>query len=118
VFQFNFVVDPGAASFTQAQQDAVIKAGQLFSQMFGTHFTNSATLQFNVVSQTTGLAAAASEVQFNGGLAGEVVLNKVKTGVDLNGATVDGSVFLNLATNFQYDPNAPVDFANGQIDFF
>ena len=119
VFQFDFSADPGAPAFTAQQQAAIVTGGNLFSQMFATHFTNSATLQFNVVSQITGLAAATDDTQLNAnGTAGETVLTKVTTGVDLNGAAADGSIFINLATDFQYDPNAPVDFEHGQIDLF
>ena len=120
VFNFTFAADAGAADFTNEQKAAVVQAGQLFSAMFATHFTNSATLDYTVTSQTTGLASAGSTAL--GSSASnkliEVVQNKILTGVDANGAGNDGFINLNLATPFVYDPLAPVDFGAGQVDLF
>lgn len=113
-FQFDFQGD-----FTAAQQQGVVDAGALFSQMFATHFTNTATLRFNVISTDVGLASAATNETGAAGFGNtEVVRNKAINGVDLNGPTADGFININLATNFQYNPNAPVDFAGGQIDLY
>ncbi len=113
-FQFDFQGD-----FTAVQQQGVIDAGALFSQMFATHFTNTATLRFNVISKDVGLASAATNETGAAGFGNtEVVRNKAINGVDLNGPTADGFININLATNFQYDPNAPVDFDGGQIDLY
>jgi hypothetical protein len=119
VFNFTFEADAVqmAPDFTAGQKAAVIKAGELFSAMFATHFTNSATLDFTVTSKTDGLASAGSVALGSSGKLIEVVQNKVLTGVDANGAGNDGFINLNLATPFVYDPNAPVDFAT-QIDLF
>ena len=119
VFQFTFSNDPGAPANTAAQQQAIIKGGELFSAMFGTYFTNMATLQFNVVSQTSGVASASTDADLSSTSPSvEVVMSKLQTGVDTNGAKADGEVTINWSENFVLDPNAPVDFAAGQLDLF
>ncbi len=119
VFQFTYSNDMGAPVTTAAQQQAIETAGTLFSTMFATHFTNSATLQFNVVSQTSGVAAASTDATLlTSSRSVEVVQTKVQTGFDANGATADGSIEINWANNFVLDPNAPVDFGAGELDLF
>ena len=118
-FEFNFVVPTGNNVFNDAQKQAIVNAGNLFSSTFGTHFSNTATLQFDVISDNTGLASAGQDLVFNpDGTNTEVVRTKVITGVDANGSASDGMININLDVNFQYDPSAPVDFAGGQIDLF
>lgn len=89
--------------------------------MFATHFSNTATLQFDINSETTGLAEAYSNFPDLPAPAGfgtaDSVRIKAQGGPDLT-AGADGGISINLTTNFQYDPNAPVDFAGGQIDLF
>ena len=118
-FQFTYSTDPGATATTAAQQQAITTAGQLFSSMFATHFSNSATLQYNVVSQTSGVASASTGATLlTHARSLEVVQNKILTGIDANGATADGSIEINWGNNWVLDPNAPVDFANGELDVF
>lgn len=110
-FQGDFVGNANA-------QQAVITAGNLFSGMFASHFSDTAALTFTVDS-FGGLAAAGSAGIAAAGFGnGEVVRNKIVNGIDLNGATADGFIFINLAAPFVFDPNASVDFAAGQIDFY
>lgn len=119
MFQFTFSNDPGASPNTLAQQQAIITGGQLFSALFGTYFTNSATLQFDVVSQTSGVASASTDAALSSTSPSvEVVMSKLQTGVDTNGAAADGEVNINWSNLFVLDPNAPVDFAAGEIDLF
>lgn len=121
-FEFNFQGDfIGSTPSQIIARNAVITSGQLFSNMFATHFTDTATISFDVISTTSGLAAAGSAgITATGFGNGEVIRNKIISGGanDLNGAASDGYMFFNLATNFEYDPAATVDFANGQIDFY
>ena len=115
---FNFEFQGDFVGNATAQQ-AIITSGNLFSSMFASHFSNSAVLTFTVNSETSGIASAGSDgISAPGFGNGEVVRNKILTGTDLNGSTADGFIFINLATNFQFDPNAPVDFAAGQIDLY
>jgi hypothetical protein len=114
-FVYNF---QGGFVGNAAAQQAVVTAGQLFSNMFATHFSNTATVEFNVVGGTDGVASASSFLNVGPGFGtGEGVRNKVVNGVDLF-AGADGVINVNLGLNFQFNPNAPVDFAGGQLDFF
>ena len=105
----------------QARRDALVTAGNLFSNLFGTHFSNSTSLTIGVFSTTTGVASAGTAgIGAPGFGNGEVIRNKVISGgiVDLNGADNDGFLFVNWANDYVIDPNAPVNFNAGQIDFF
>ena len=116
-FDFNFVVEPGQQAFTALQQQAFVSAGNSFSGTFGKYFNNTARLQFDVISDGIGIASAGQDLVFNpDGSNTEVVRTKITTGVDANGLKSDGAININLGINFQFDPNAPVDFAGGQID--
>ena len=113
-FEFDF-----KGVFTTAEQQAVLTSGNLFSQMFATHFSNTATVKFDVFSVNDGLASAGSYGFSEPGFGkGELVRNKIVNGVDLVPGMSHGTININRATNFQYDPNAPVDFGGGQIDFY
>jgi hypothetical protein len=115
---FNFDFQGEFVGNASAQQ-AVITAGNLFSDMFATHFTNTATVDFTVFSQNVGLASAGTYALGVPGFGnGEAVRNKIINGVDLTGPGAEGFININLAVPFQLDPTAPVDFANGQIDFY
>ena len=118
-FDFNFSVEPGQQAFTPGQQQSIVTAGNLFSGVFGKYFSNTARLQFDVISDGMGIASAGQDLVFNpDGSNTEVVRIKIITGVDANGSKSDGTININLGTNFQFDPNAPVDFGGGQIDLF
>lgn len=104
-----------------ARQAALTTAGTLFSNYFGSLFSNSGNIVLAVTSTDDNtintLASAGSEyvsVLPPGvpGLTGEVVKNKLLTGVDLNGAAADGIVDVNWGYGWQLDPNASagVDF--------
>ncbi len=100
------------------ERQAVIDSGNLFSNMFAGHFSNTGALTFTV-NRGGGSAAAGSAVIAAAGFGnGEVVRNKILNGTDLNGAAPDGFIFIDLSANFQYAPNAVVNFAGGQLDFF
>lgn len=107
-----------------ARQGAMINAGNLFSTMFGSHFTNMATLDFNATGSdnplSDTLASAGSNAMIAAGFgAGEVVLNKLLSNgaIDLNGAAADGNVDVNFGAAWELDPNVnPVGPA--QFDFF
>jgi hypothetical protein len=115
---FNFDFQGDFVGNATAQQ-AIVTAGNLFSNMFASHFSNTATLDFIVASENTGLAEAGSALQGPAGFGtADVVRNKVVTGIDSNGAVADGTISINLATPFVFDPNAPINFAAGEIDLF
>ena len=106
-----------------ARQAAVNKAGALYSKLFATHFSNSATLNIRILSSidpADSLAYADSEVVRTPGTfgAGEVIRNKVTRGVDLNGARFDGTIFFNFkpGTPWELDPNVPLEL--GKLSFY
>jgi hypothetical protein len=100
-------------------QQAVIDAGALYSTMFATHFTNTGKIDFSVTSVSSGVASAGTYSLVTPGFGtGEVVRNKIVSGVDLNGSDADGFINVNLGLNYQYNPSSPVDFANGQLDLY
>ncbi len=119
-FEFNF----GDATLTTEQQQAVVTAGNLYSQLFAAYFTNTATVRFLVNTTNDSMSNAVESAGSYSNTAdgfgnGELVWNQVVNGVDLADAgQPHGQMSINTAVNFQYDPNAPVDFAGGQIDFY
>lgn len=126
-FNFDFSQNTPGSGFldptTGAQrQAALVEAGNRFSNLFGTYFTNSAVLNFTATSNQVGLAGAGTEgINAPGFGNGEVVRNKILSGglIDLNGSSNDGFVNYNFADfDFQLDPNAPVNFNANQIDFY
>ncbi len=122
---FNFeYADPAGTGFLDptfgaARQAALVEAGNRFSALFGTYFTNSAVLTFTATANNTGLAYAGSAQESSTGFGdGEVVRNKIISGVDLNASAADGYVNYNFdGATFILDPNAIVDFNAGEIDF-
>ena len=96
-----------------ARQTALTTAGNMFSNLFATHFTNSAIINLAVSStvdpMTNTLASAGTnDVSAPGTFgAGEVIPQKLITGVDLNGASADGTVNVNWAKAWELDPNMP-----------
>ena len=107
-----------------ARQTAMTNAGLLFSDYFGTLFTNGGTINLGVTSTddplSNTLASAGSEQVSSGGVgfnSGEVIRTKLQTGVDLNGnGTNDGSVDVNWGSGWQLDPNVPA--VDPDYDFF
>lgn len=90
-------------AFGAARQAAMAESSAAFSTMFGSYFSNTATILLTASATdlplSTNLASAGSEA-FSGNGAGftvqEIVRTKALTGVDLNGATADGSVNVNF----------------------
>jgi len=120
-FSGSFVTDPNAA----AQRAAMVTAGQLFSDMFATHFSNSGNIVLdasgsnNPASNT--LASAASHALFAAnlpapGVLQEVVRTKLTTGVDVNGADSDGQVDVNFGAPWELHPDTPA--TSSFFDFF
>lgn len=128
IFNFNF-----SGAFTDgtndaAQQGALITAGNLFSTMFGSHFTNSATLVFDASGSddplSSTLASAGSNSIISAGFGtGEIIRTKLISNgaTDLNGAAADGIVDVNFGADWELDPNTPAQgsaSANPTFDFY
>ena len=80
--------------------------------MFGSHFSNSATIVLTAKAQNdpySGTLASASSYFTNPGSAGfnlgEVVRTKLQTGIDLNGNVADGVVTVNFGADWELDFN-------------
>jgi hypothetical protein len=106
-FTFDFGADNGAGFWDPAsgaaRRDAMAQSSAAFSTMFGSYFTNTATILLAATATdlptSTNLASAGSEVFANYGVGftvQEIVRTKALTGVDLNGADADGSVNVNF----------------------
>lgn len=97
-----------------ARQAALTTAGNLFSNLFGSYFTNSAVITMGVSSTNdntlTTLASAGSNFVYAPGTfgAGEVIRNKLlNPGSDLNGVANDGYVTVNWGHEWELNPNTP-----------
>ena len=105
-----------------ARQAALTTAGMLYSDLFGQHFTESATIVLEATSTddalSSTLASAGSFYESNGtgGMVTEVVKTKLQTGVDVNGTDADGTVDVNWGADWQLDPNTPAGPA--EFDLF
>lgn len=113
-------LDPATGA---ARQAALTTAANLFSDMFGSHFSNGGTIALAVTSSDNSasgtLMSAGSEISASGGpgfTLNEVVKDKLLTGVDHNGAANDGSVDVNWGHGWQIDPNVPA--VAPDFDFF
>jgi hypothetical protein len=128
-FQFNFLDGAGTgfndATTGTSRQTALNSAASLFSSMFGSHFSDSGTIVLNATAtddpMSGNLASAGSQLSLAGGALGGfnlqgVISTKLQTGIDLNGASADGTVNFNFGQNWQLDANAPV--SGGQFDFY
>ncbi len=122
----SFVFDYGAnngktefldPTFGLARQTALETAGTLFSNYFGSLFTNSAAIHLAVEGTDTplpGTLAYAGSFQafdppFSGGFGNSsVVYNKMMGNGDLNGTANDGVVGVNWGAPWELDPNVPV----------
>ncbi len=116
VFTFDYSGNTPGVGFLDpvtgaARQNALSTAGTLFSNLFSSHFSNSAALTFSVTSTydntaSTLASAGSNSVSAPGTYGGaEVVRNKVIFGNDLNGSTADGIVDVNWGYNWELDPN-------------
>lgn len=105
-----------------ARQQALVTAGMLYSDLFGQHFTDSATIVLEAtstddpLSDTLASAGSVYESTGVGGMVTEVVKTKLQTGVDANGSSADGSVDVNWGADWQLDPNTPAGPA--EFDLF
>lgn len=124
--QFQYVDAPGTG-FLDPQngsswQTAMNMVGSQFSNMFGSHFSNSGTIVLDVAAindQNRELASAATDVVspgvpgFN---VGEVIRTKLQNGMDLNGNKADGEVTVNFYDDWElnYDESP----SNGKYDFY
>lgn len=116
-------LDPNEGS---ARRTALATAGNLFSNLFGSYFTNTANITFSVTSTDDNnlptLASAGSNFTRAPGTfgGGEVIRNKLISGTDKNGASLDGYVDVNWGYQWELDPNTPA-VANGagqSFDFY
>lgn len=116
---YNFLGD----NWTADEQSAMNNAASAFSQMFGSHFSNSGTITLDATAYNDAsvnvLASAGSLVAYNGAGTfggGEVVRTKLQGGIDLNGAAADGMVNVNFAYFSARGLNDPVPV--GTYDFY
>ncbi len=98
-------------------------AASMFSDMFGSHFTNSATILLSATAtnlpSSSNLASAGSSYQSGSGpgfTAKGVAQTKALSNVDLNGAAADGSINVNFGQPWSYSPTTAVPA--GQYDFY
>ncbi|XPF94345.1 hypothetical protein ACM9HF_20410 [Colwellia sp. RE-S-Sl-9] len=132
IFNFDYSSNTAGVGFLDssegvARRAALDTAGNMFSSMFGSYFSDSATLDISVTStddSTSGTLASAgsnlvSTCPVSGGcVITEVVKTKLQTGVDANGTDLDGSVDVNWGWDWQLDPNTPADATANEFDFF
>ncbi len=126
-FQFQYA-DPAGTGFLDpadglSRQAALNTAASKFSDMFGSHFSNSGTVVLEATASNDAnddtLASAGSKLINLGGAGfnlGEVVRTKLQTGTDLNGNNVDGSVDVNFGSSWELDFNATP--SNTKYDFY
>lgn len=106
-FTFDYGANNGLGfwdpTYGAARQDAMTQSATAFSTMFGSYFSNNATILLEAsatdLPSSTNLASAGSNA-FGGNGAGftvnEIVRTKALTGVDENGAAADGFVNVNF----------------------
>lgn len=126
-FQFNYT-DPAGTGFYDPvygvnRQAALNTAASAFSNMFGSHFSATGTIVLDAaVNNIPGALAGATSYFMDPGTAGfnlgEVVRNKLQTGVDLNGSKADGSVSVNFNVPWDTDINSPPTSYSGEYDFY
>lgn len=116
-FQFDYGVDNGTGFWDVAEgstrRTAMETASSAFSSMFGSHFSNTATILLSATAtndaNSSNLASAGSSL-FSTGTAGftlnDVVRVKALGGADLNGSAADGSVDVNFGQPWHYDLNS------------
>ena len=103
VFQFDYN-DPANFGFNDAalgatRRAALVTAGNLFSDMFSSHFSNSGTIHLKVTSTFDPMSGAlATAGTYTSGLPGfgnDIVRIKLQTGNDLTGAFPEGETSVN-----------------------
>lgn len=130
-FVFDYNDNAGTTEFlgaaNQYRRDALQNAGTLFSNYFGSLFSNSATITLGVQGTNEScnngctLAFAGSNTVYDtpGFGNGEVVRNKLVNGIDVNGAANDGSVGVNWGAPWELNPAVSVFTQNaGNFDFY
>ena len=122
-FEFQYADAAGTGFNDPAHPEyktALVTAGQVI----GSYFAHTAAISMSVTSTNdpngATLASAGSDIISSDGNPGffrTVVQAKVVSNgaTDLNGATADGYINVNLGASFQYNPNAAV--GAGQVDF-
>ena len=117
-FEFDYTNNAANVGFLNpvtgaARQSALVQAGNLYSNLFSSHFTHTATIKIDVSStddiNTPTLASAGSYLvgPAPGFGQGEVIRNKLQTGIDLTGAGSDGVVDVNWGYTWELNPNTP-----------
>lgn len=128
-FTFDYGVNDGAvggfwegSGFGLARQSAMADASNAFATMFGSHFSNTATIVLAATATNLPLSnnlASAGSAGFTTGVAGftvgEVVRIKALTGVDENGSAADGSVNVNFGQPWNLGAGAT---PTTQYDFY
>jgi len=115
------------STYGAERQSALTQAGNMFSEMFGSHFSNSANITLSVTSSSDEnldtLMSAGSELMgspdwssSNPFSLNEIVRTKLITGVDSNGAQADGVVDVNWGYKWEIDSNATV--GDDSFDFY
>ena len=131
-FVFDYNDNVGTTEFLGAgnasRRTALETAGTLFSNYFGSLFTNSGTITLGVQGTNEScamgctLAFAGSQRSLANGAGfgnGDVIRNKLLTGTDLNGAANDGVVGVNWGAPWEKDPNVFVAAQGiGNFDFY
>ncbi|MCA8996834.1 MAG: VCBS repeat-containing protein [Planctomycetaceae bacterium] len=123
-FQLNYLPSsPAGIGFDhptlgQARRDAL----QTIADNFGALFDHTATITMDVsssensMSNTLASAGSNTAETFTAGFGSEVIRTKVLTGMDLNGATVDGTVDVNWGQPYEVSLD-PMDVDGSEIDF-
>lgn len=127
-FTFDYGSDNGVgfwegSGLGLARQSAMTAASDAFATMFGSHFSNSATILMTATAtnlpSSTNLASAGSAGYYSDGdtgfTLGEVVRTKALTGFDQNGAAADGFVNVNFGQPWNLTAGTT---SNAQYDFY
>ena len=126
-FQFDYGADTGTGFWDPVsgadRKAAVSTAASSFSSMFGSYFSNSGTILLSASASddaaSNTLASAGSRMLVTstpGFNDKQIVMTKLQTGVDLNGAGADGTVDVNFGQSWQLNKNASV--SGTQYDFY
>ncbi|MEO8991537.1 MAG: PEP-CTERM sorting domain-containing protein [Nitrosospira sp.] len=126
-FQFNYTDSAGTGFLDPVdgvrRQAALNTAASEFSNMFGSHFSNTGTIFLDAAAEDmAGALAGANTYLMDPGKPGfnlaEVVRTKLQTGIDLNGNNADGAVSVNFSQPWALDVNSPPTEYSGQYDFY
>jgi len=130
-FEFDYSANAAGVGFLDASYGAVRKAaltdaGNRFSDMFGSFFSNIATIQLSVSSfdnaNTNTLAYAGTSYSYplsskstGGFVLTEITKSKLQSGVDRNGSQSDATLNVNWGYAWDIDPNVN---NTSQFDFY